>query len=514
MASGPRAPVSAGPLRLLPVVLIAAVILRAFAWAHTLMMTSDGPDFLWQAQRMLAGDWADALAHHYHPLYAFLSAGAGLLLGDVVAGAVLVSVAAGVAAVAAVVALARRALPGRPDIALAAALLATVHSASLLLSSDVRSDGLHAALFVLCAAALLAALEQGGWRWLAAGAAAGLAYLTRPEALFLVAPGLLAALATVPRRGVAAAARGALGFALALALVAAPYVLAIHHLTGSWQISMKPSIAAAGLATSTGLPPGCPLASPTVPGLGARAEDDGAPAGPAEPATETVTAAATASRLGTDLRLAIEAFADVARADVLFFAALGLLPFLRGRRGLVYGGLSVVAGWIALLALHHHRSGYMDDRHLLPAALLVLPAAGAGWLMLWNAPRARTAARVVCLAVVALLAIGGVKPRHVDERPLLAGLAFARDLTPEGQRIVVERRKEGWYAGRPVLLLELPCTDEALRAAMRREGAALVVLDEDSLRAAAPHWLDGSLFELLVRFREGRQSVVVLALRG
>jgi len=508
MASGPRALVPAGPLRLLPVILLAAAALRALAWQHTLMMTGDGPDFLWQAQRMLAGDWADALSHHYHPLYALLSAGAGLLLGDVVAGAVLVSVAAGVAAVAAVVALARRALPDRPDIALAAALIATVHSASLVFSSDVRSDGLHAALFVLCVAALVAALEQGGWRWLAAGAAAGLAYLTRPEALFLVAPGLLAALATVPRRGAAAAARGALGFVLALALVAAPYVLAIHGLTGSWQISMKPSIAAAGLATSTGLPPGCPMASPTVPG--ASEAEDGAPAGPAEAEAAT----ATAARLGTDLRSAIEAFVDVARADVLFFAALGLLPVMRRRRGLVYGGLAVVAGWIALLTLHHHRSGYLDDRHLLPAALLVLPAAGAGWLALWNVRRARTAARIVCLVVVALLAIGGVKPRHFDKRPLLAALAFARDRTPEGQRIVVERSKEGWYAERPVLLLALPCTDEALREAMRREGAALVVLDEDSLRAAAPHWLDGSLFELLARFREGRQSVVVLSLRG
>ena len=240
MESSARSPVGLDPRRMLWVILGATAALRAVAWHNATVMTSDGPDYLWQAQKLLAGDAASALSHHYHPLYAALTAAfAPVLGGSVVAGAVCVSIAAGVAAVAAVYALARRALPERPDVALCSALLAAVHSTSVTHTSDVRNDGLHAALVVVTIATLFAACEEGRWRWLAAGATAGLAYLTRPEGLFVMAPALLAAVAAGARRGPRAALGGAAGFALALGLVATPYVVALHGLTGRWIISMK-----------------------------------------------------------------------------------------------------------------------------------------------------------------------------------------------------------------------------------------------------------------------------------
>ena len=512
MESDARSPVGFDPRRMLCVLLVATAALRAVAWHNATVMTSDGPDFLWQAQKLLAGDAGAALSHHYHPLYAALAAGCSLLLGGrLVDGAVVVSIAAGVAAVAAVYALARRALPGRPDAALCAALLAAVHSTSVTHTSDVRNDGLHAALVVVTIAALVAALEQGRWRWLAAGATGGLAYLTRPEALFVVMPAMMAAAAAGARRGPRAAAGGALGFLLALALVASPYVLAMHGITGRWMLSMKPSVAHAGLEEERArlsLPPDCPLASPVVPSpghTGARATAAG---------DDERAAAPVAPTWGRDARDVGEAALSAVRGDILALAALGLPAVWRRRRGLVFAWLVVLAGWFTLALLHQHASGYINDRHLLTAAILVLPVAGAGYLALWSAPRATWLLRVVCLLLIALITTGAVKRRHPDQVPRLEALAFAREHSGPSDRLVVHRRKDGWYASRPVIVLTLPCEDRDLVDSMRREHATLLVLDEADVRAAAPQWLDGSLFDTVARFGQGQETVVVLALRA
>jgi hypothetical protein len=58
MASGARSPVGLDPRRMLWELLAATAALRAVAWHNATVMTSDGPDFLWQAQRLLAGDAA------------------------------------------------------------------------------------------------------------------------------------------------------------------------------------------------------------------------------------------------------------------------------------------------------------------------------------------------------------------------------------------------------------------------------------------------------------------------
>lgn len=539
MASRLRSLVGAYPQRWFLAVMLLALAVRCLAWDHAVMMTNDGPDFLWQAQQMLAGRWSVALSHHYHPFYALLIAGATPLLGDVVTAAAVVSIVAGLVAVWAVYALARRADPARPGVALAAALLIAVHGASVTHTSDVRSDGLYATLFVLTAATLLAASELGGWRWLAAGALAGSTYLTRPEGLFLVAPAALAVFACARRRGVPAGARGALAFAAGLALAAAPYVVAIHDLTGRWVLSMKPSIAAAGLGdggATLSLPPDCPLASPVVRRLAARSNDgdaddadDAAPdddadadadAGDDPRAATAATTTASAETQGSLARAAsgtlasLRAFNSVARADILALAAIGWPWLWRRRRQLALALALTLLGWLAAAALHEGSSGYLNDRHMLAPAQLLFPLAGAGWLALWDWRRMRYVTRPLCLAVVASMALAGVKYRHADQQALLEGLAFARDHSAPAERLVVGRRKHGWYASRRVIELSLPCDERILIATMLEHDATLLVLDEEDVLRDAPQWLDGPLFERRARFGEGKQAVLVLARRG
>lgn len=489
----------------------AALALRLLAWRRATLMTNDGPDFLWQAGRLLDGHWEQALAHHYHPLYALLTAGvAPLAGGDLVAAALAVSLASGLALVLVAHALGRQAFPERPGVALAAAALAAIHASSVAHTADVRADGLHAALFAGGAAALVAASRRGGWRWPAAGAAIALAYLTRPEGLFLLAPALLALWVRATERGWRAAGRGALGLLAALLLLAGPYLLALREADGTWRLSGKPSLAAVGLGGAgppDRLPADCPLASPSV----ARARPAEAAPGPAAAPAVAADAPLAGAR---DVLAALAGLGGILRVDVLLLAALGWPALWRTRRGLALALLASLGGWLALMALHHQRSGYLADRYLLAPAQLLLPPAAAGWLALWHAPRLRPLARLLALLVVVALLLGAAKSRHADQAARLEALAFAAAHSPPGERLVVHRRKDGWYAGRPVLLLPLPCDEDDLLARLRRREAGLLVLDEDRVRRAAPGWLEDGRFETLARFGAGEETVVVLRYRG
>lgn len=256
----------------------AALALRLLAVGGALQMANDGADYLWQAEKLVAGDWVAAARHPYHPLTAMLIAGASFLTGGALLPAAwVVAIASGLLIVLAAHGLARRLFPDVPGAAIGAALLAAVHPRTLMLTADVQSDGPFLALFLAAGWALLAAIERGGCRrrLLLAGALTGLAYLVRPEGLFLVAA-LGAWLAAVALRrappaharpGWTRAASGATAYLLALLLCATPYVLFIRETTGAWGLTMKPSVAASGLtrAHRLGPPPDSPIASPVVP---------------------------------------------------------------------------------------------------------------------------------------------------------------------------------------------------------------------------------------------------------
>jgi hypothetical protein len=528
--------------------LLLAAALRLLSWQRATMMTNDGPDFLWQAQRLLDGDAAAALAHPYHPGYAALSAAAALLTRDVLAGALLVSVLSGVLATWAAVAAARELWPARPRAALAAGLLACVHGASLSHTADVRSDGLYLALFAGTCALLLAAARRGGWRWAAAGLAAGLAYLTRPEGLFLVLPAALALVGAARAAGAGRALAGGAAFLAGLALLSLPYLTFIRQHTGTWAISMKPSLSAAGLAGGGAiatLPPGCPLASALVPRAGRSTAAPGVTESPAlgptpaaasvveavgdvasarEPAPPAAGDAAREIDAGDarrglspgeasparSLAEAARTLASAARWDVIVLAALGVALAWRGRRRALLAGLLVLAAWLAAAALHARASGYLGQRHMLGPVQLLFPAAGLGLLALWESRRLRAPARFIAGGIVVLAAFGGAKDRHRDDAGRLRALELARGATTPDQALVVHRRKDGWYAQRPVVVVELPCRDEDLAATMARENAVLLVLEEDQLRRDAPHWLDGSRFAEVARFSAGDEVALVL----
>lgn len=139
--------------------------------------------------------------------------------------------------------LARRATGSRRT-ALIATLLAAVHPAlavsPLYWGTMTEPPYLFFVLAGLYAAWRLAA--DGGWRWAAAlGAACGLAYLTRPEAMLYLAVGLLFVLLYRwrPRRSDWAQ----MGLAVLLFLLTiSPYIIYLHRVTGRWMFSGKQGI--------------------------------------------------------------------------------------------------------------------------------------------------------------------------------------------------------------------------------------------------------------------------------
>lgn len=238
---------------------------RWLAWTRTAVLFDDGPRFLAIARAIDAGWWPAALRDSFHPLYPASAALAHRLLRapDTAAGwetaAALVSVLGGAAAVAFLYLFLRDAF-GRA-VASGGALLLAVQGRAVEYASDVQSDGPYLGLY---AAGLWA-----GWRaWRSgspalaalAGIASGLAYLTRPEGLGLAL--VLAALGVasiVRRRWTPRAGAGWLvALGMATALCAAPYVVALHALTGEWTLTHKKSVAAL-VGAERGVTPGAPV---------------------------------------------------------------------------------------------------------------------------------------------------------------------------------------------------------------------------------------------------------------
>jgi len=126
----------AGPPRwALLAVIVGAVAVRLWAWSWALQMTNDGVDFLWQAQRLLAGDFELMLRHPYHPLTGALIAALSWLPGGVISGAVAVSALSGALIVLAAHDLARMAFPHLRSAGLWAAVLAALPSRTIIYTS-------------------------------------------------------------------------------------------------------------------------------------------------------------------------------------------------------------------------------------------------------------------------------------------------------------------------------------------------------------------------------------------
>jgi hypothetical protein len=506
---------------------------RWLAWTRTAVVFDDGPRFLAIARAMDAGWWSAALRDSFHPLYPALTALAHGALGaaDTAAGwetaAALVSVLGGSAAVAFAFLFLRDAF-GRAA-AWGGALLLAVHGRAVEYASDVQSDGLYLGLY---AAGLWA-----GWRaWRSgspalaavAGAASGLAYLTRPEgaglALVLAALGV----ASIVRRRWTLRAGAAWLVALGVATSAcmAPYVLALHELTGEWTLTHKKSMATL-VGAKTGATPGAPArprrgrpreparpapaASGTVPapavptpgpapeaqelppwldalGLSAPVSvrrEDMAPAYLEQDGLRVALAPSAPRRAFEALRMLVRHAKGSLQYGVLVLACAGLLA-CRGRpdaRG-VYVLASVLLYAAVLYALTAS-SGYVSRRHALPPLLPLFGYAGLGAIAAgaWLARAARRPERsalagaLVLAGFAAAEVAAGIAPKRLDELAGRRAAEWLRDHAPERGRLAASRQRLGYYAEMPYVPLA-GIADDALGRYLSRARARYVLVEE------------------------------------
>jgi 4-amino-4-deoxy-L-arabinose transferase-like glycosyltransferase len=465
----------------LGILLICAALFRALRWSATAVMFNDGPIFIDLAKAMAEGEWAQALSHEYHPLFPALIAVFHSLIGDWELAAVAVNVIGGTAAVACLYGFARTAFGRAP--AFAAAVILAVHPYAIKFSGDVQSEGLYLGLFLGAVWALWLALRSASHAAAAvAGLLCGLAYLTRPEGIGLLAVGgALAAWHALrgswSRRR--AAIWGALLF-LTVACVAGPYVAWLRAENGAWSITQKKSV---GWITGLSGPP-----ARFAP------KEDPAPAAPDRTATDPSTGPTAEQRPPGSAARSFSRYGD-AVVDLVHskLQALGpglfailLAGGLIGRwRRLSFRGVFVlmIVGLYGLVLYELTLNvGYVSTRHALPAVTVALGHVGAALLVVVGAfpvSRQRVALALVFIAIAGIGLSSSLRPDRTDsiaERRAAEWLR-ARDLPPGG--VAVHRRRIAYYAGSPAVEIpDKPPKDVVGK--MRKWGAEyLIISDED-----------------------------------
>jgi hypothetical protein len=446
---------------------VALAVRAAAAWTSPSIL-NDGATLIRSAERMRVDGVAAAVSIPDHPLTPWLVSIASVRL-DPQNAATALCVLAGAFAVWPLHVLARRAC-GRH-----AATAACIVYAALPKAVGVASTPLTSAVVLplfLCGLSLAMVSGAPGrrrpWRLVGAGVFCGLAYLARPEGLAAAAAAVVAA-TWVARRGRRLASAAVV--AAAFVVVAAPYTVALSRHEGRFAVSPKKDVAR--FVGTTAAP------SPT--------RDT------ATIVRETAGAVDGAVTMPVFLLALAGAFAPVR---------------WRRRRGIVprFLLLTVFAAFVAFVARLQTGWGYGGARHILPGALLLLPFAGEGFLVVGafiSRPVARRRMAVVLASFLAIpLAIKSVlRPEgseQVDARRLGERLAEISTANAGGTLVVATfheplvayyadraRRADGGARDVPLwgafsALLERSDAEgrrAELTAALRREGAQWFVVD-------------------------------------
>ena len=227
------------------VVVGCALLFRLLFLGSRLVLQGDEIHYAESLFRFLHGRFLDGVSDYWSFLYPFAGIPFGLAAGDAETGLRLLSIAAGAATVAPAMILARHLAGSRA--ALFTGILVALHPNLIAFSTTAATEPLFSFLLLAALVVFIRALGAGGAaRFAAAGALLGLAYLTRPEAQFFLAPFVLAAL-VVRGAGASGAPRQkravrAAVVAAAFAAVAIPYFVVLRAATGSWTAGSKAAV--------------------------------------------------------------------------------------------------------------------------------------------------------------------------------------------------------------------------------------------------------------------------------
>ncbi len=455
-----------------------AFLVRAIAAVANPTIVNDSVRVLASAAAVRDGGLGAATGLPEHPLLPVLIAWVTRLAGDPMETvATAICVIAGSLAVWPLHVLSRRAC-GRHAATgacvLYAALPKAVGVSTVPLTSALLLPLFLGALALVAAAGAPAPTWRRNVRLVGAGVLGGLAYLARPEGLVAAVAAVLAASTQGrPRRRLAAGAMVAGAFVA----VSLPYVIALSSDAGRLVLSPKKDVA---VFADLGRPA-------TVPG--------------ADPAS-----------FATALRETGSAIEGALTVPGLLLLALGAFPVVRWRhrhsrhpRVVLLATAAVLVAMVVRLAMGW---GYASSRHVLPAAVVLLPFCGEGLLFLAGFLRRVSSRRRLVLALASCAAIplavrSVLRPegeRHVSERALGEAIAAQH---PDGALTIASfaRPLVAYYAGRDLAARGMSARDVGLWGRFRPLLAAEVGLEgrrrelAAHLRTKGAQWLVLDLFE-------------------
>jgi hypothetical protein len=157
---------------------------------------------------------------------------------------------------------------------------------------------------------------------------------------------------------------------------------------------------------------------------------------------------------------------------------------------------------VALLILLYLLGGYIDRRHLLPLAALVVPWAACGLICVsdrmgqWASARGRewsprTLIAGLLLGLVAVMLPRSLRPLHEPYRPQLAAAEWIKRRTTDRETVIANSPYVGFYAERPtdVYGWKEYAQPTALLQRLRAADARYVVLDTGATEHFDPSWL-------------------------
>ena len=358
-----------------------------------------------------------------------------------------------------------------------AMLLAALLPLNVWLSAEVMSDQMHAAFYLVGALALL---KLDGWRpALLCGLAGGLAFLTRPEGLVILAAGLVTVACT---RGVAWRRRAvqALVLIAAFAACATPYWVMTGKLSAKkspldwlrdreaaavvdpeWQacVGVRPPRQAVGH-------PGGYVWHRHLAGVGNAHRYTTAGAGPGRCGGGEVVSYGAGGLLGKLELLNLSWYALVPWALYTLFRAgrivvplLALFPLinLRGQflRPPLVGLVACMVGHFALTVVLLHKHHYLNPRHMLVVIMLLTPFAATLLGRLVELGRSGrwpvTPVVVVVTGLLLPLALYSLRQPNAGDRYLVDAARWLAERDPEiASKVVMSGsspRRVAFYAG-------------------------------------------------------------------
>ncbi len=414
---------------------LAAVAVRAAGALTVAVVAPDGSRYLRMARLMLEGKFGAALdVNPMHPLFPLLIALGDALIGNpLVAGAAVSAILGGLALIP-LYAISRAVWDDR--VATVAGMLYVFLPPVAILHGEVMTEGTFHFFFFSSMALAWSALERKSWeRAVLAGACTGLAWLARPEGIYLLPLFLLAALFHRHRFTPAA-----LGLALAAAfLLAYPYLAAVKARTGGWNVSAHPNSQwVMGVLTGRRAASGWDVNVP-------HAEEH-----------EDFRYILRFGKVGGPALYILKTLAKDMFYVLVPFALAGFFFFRPepGRWGPALYLLAAAGGYVVPSILSFFAASSFGYRWLLPTAILLLPFADTGIPKAAERVR-RPAALPVLLSVLSLAMLVKVLDSKREEKRGLkdAGLAIRARLGPDRRMAGMSRQVEHYAQGD---FLELP----------------------------------------------------------